>query len=115
MPVGKIFQDFFRVIADGCQLDPLLFESRECALQLDQLPFAERSPIRGTEKEKHGAVRSSQGVETLHVAKLVAKRKSRSFLTDCESNRHQLEGSDSNRVVINCPPDGHGVSQVSGD
>jgi len=59
VPVGKIFQDFFRVIADGRQLDPLLFESRDGALQLDQLPFAERSPVRGTEKEKNGAVRTS--------------------------------------------------------
>jgi len=57
--VGKIFQDFFRVIADGRQLDPLLFESRDGALQLDQLPFAERSPVRGTEKEKNGSLRTS--------------------------------------------------------
>ena len=59
VPVGKIFQDFFRVIADGRQLDPLLFESRDGALQLDQLPFAERSPVRGTEKEKNGSLRTS--------------------------------------------------------
>ena len=51
MPVSKIFQDFFRVIADGRQLDPLLFESRDCALQLDQLPFAEGSPVGRTEEE----------------------------------------------------------------
>jgi len=70
--VGKIFQDFFRVIADGRQLDPLLFESRDCALQLDQLPFAKRSPVRRTEKEKNGAVRSFQGIESLYPAKLVA-------------------------------------------
>ena len=71
VPVGKIFQDFFRVIADGRQLDPLLFESRDGALQLDQLPFAERSPVRGTEKEKNSAVRSFQGIESLHPARLV--------------------------------------------
>jgi hypothetical protein len=72
VPVSKIFQDFFRVIANGRQLDPLLFESRDCALQLDQLPFAERSPVRGTEKEKNGAVRSFQSIESLYPAKLVA-------------------------------------------
>ena len=44
--VSKILQDFFRVVANGRQPDPLLFESRDCALQLDQLPFAERSPVR---------------------------------------------------------------------
>jgi hypothetical protein len=56
VPLSKIFQDFFRVIADSGQLDPLFFESRDCALQLDQLPFAEWSPISGAEKEKNGAV-----------------------------------------------------------
>jgi hypothetical protein len=63
--VSKIFQDLIGVIADGRQLDPLLFKSRDCALQLDQLPFTEGSPVRGTEKEKNGAVRSFQGVESL--------------------------------------------------
>ena len=71
MPVSKVFQDFFRVIADGRQLDPLLFESRDGALQLDQLPFAERSPVRGAEKKKYGAVRSFQRFQSLYPAKLV--------------------------------------------
>src|SRR5271169_703065 len=82
VPVGEKLQDFFRVIADGRQLDPLLFESRNCTLQLDQLPFAEGSPVGGTEKQKHRAVRSFQGIERLHPAKLVAKRKSWSLLID---------------------------------
>jgi hypothetical protein len=71
VPIGKIFQDFFRVIADGRQLDPLLFESRDGALQLNQLPFAEWSPICGAEKEKNGAVRSFQRIESLYPTKLV--------------------------------------------
>jgi hypothetical protein len=71
VPVSKVIQDFFRVIADGRQLDPLLFESRDGALQLDQLPFAKRSPVRGAEKEQNGAVRSFQGIESLYPAKLV--------------------------------------------
>ena len=65
MPITIIFQDFFVVIADGRQLDTLFFESRECALQLDQLLFADRSPVGGTEKEKDGAVRSFQSIESL--------------------------------------------------
>jgi hypothetical protein len=59
VPVRKIFEYLFRVIADGRQLDPLRFESWDSALQLDQLPFAEGSPVSGTEKEENGAVRSS--------------------------------------------------------
>jgi hypothetical protein len=71
VPVGKVFQDFFRVIAEGRQLDPLLFESRDGALQLDQLPFAERSPVRGAEKKKYGAVCSFQHFQSLYAAELV--------------------------------------------
>jgi hypothetical protein len=36
---------FHAVVADCRQLDPLLFKSCFCVLQLDQLPFAVRSPI----------------------------------------------------------------------
>jgi hypothetical protein len=111
--VRKIFQDFFRIIADGRQLGPLLFESRDGALQLDQLPFAEGSPVGGTEKEKNGAVRSFQGIESLYPAKLVTSRKSGSPLTDRESNGHQLDGSYLNGIAIECSPDGDRVSQVS--
>jgi hypothetical protein len=51
MPVGEKLQDFFRVITDGSQFDPLFLEARGCILQLDQLPFAERSPVGGAEEE----------------------------------------------------------------
>jgi hypothetical protein len=86
VPVREIFQDFFAVIADGRQLDPLLFESRYGALQLDQLPFAERSPVRGTEKKKNGAVRSFQGIESLHSAKLVVNQENGRLLTDRQAD-----------------------------
>lgn len=62
MPVGEKFQDFFRVVADGRQLEALFFKSRDSALQLDQLPFAEGSPVGGTEEEENGAVRSFEAV-----------------------------------------------------
>ena len=112
--IGKIFQDFFRVIADGRQLDPLFFESRDGALQLDQLPFAERSPVGGTEKEKNDTVRTLQAIESLHVAKLVMSRKSGSLLADPESDRHQRDGSHANRTRIECPADGYAISQMGG-
>jgi hypothetical protein len=108
--VGEKFQDFFRVIADSSQFDPLLLESRNRTLQLDQLPFAERSPIGETEKEKNGAVRAFQAIESLYPAKLVAKRKRRSLLTDRKANRHQLDGSYPNRVAVERSPNGHRIS-----
>ena len=43
--IREEFQDFLIVVADGGELDALLLESRDCALQLNQLPFAERSPV----------------------------------------------------------------------
>jgi len=113
VPVRKIFQDFFAIVADRRELDALLFESFDGALQLDQLPFAERSPIRGTEKEKNGAVRSFQRIESLYPPKLVARRKGWSLLSRRESNRHQLNGSHLNPATIECPADGNRVSQVS--
>jgi len=50
-----MFQDFLRVITDGRKLETLLFEFRNCALQLDQLPFTEGSPVGGPEKKKNSA------------------------------------------------------------
>ncbi len=111
VPVSKISQDFFRVIADGCQLDALLFESRDCTLQLDQLPFTEGSPVRGTEKEKNSAVPAFQGFKSLYPSKLVANRKSRGFLANRESNRHSLYRSHLNRIAVERPAGGHCVSQ----
>ena len=63
MAGGEEFQDFFGVVADGGQLDSLFFESLYGALQLDQLPFAEGSPVGGTEKKKDCAVRPFQAFE----------------------------------------------------
>ena len=70
--VSKELEDTFGVVADGRQLDALLFESRKCTLQLDQLPFAERSPVGGTEEEKNRAALPLQGGECLRPAELVA-------------------------------------------
>ena len=112
--VSKIFQDVFRVVADGRQFDALPFESWKCVLQLDQLPFAERSPVRGTEKEKNGSFRSFQGVETLYPAKLIADGKGRSLLAHSKPNGHRFEGNQLDRFAIECPADGHGVPQMRG-
>lgn len=58
MAVGKVLQDCGGVIADRDQLQPLRIEPLFRILQLDQLRFAEWSPIGGTEEYKHCAVRS---------------------------------------------------------
>ncbi len=65
MPVAEKFQDVGGVVADGSKLDALLLKSRNRILQLDQLPFAKRSPIGGAEKQENGAVRSFQRFQSL--------------------------------------------------
>jgi hypothetical protein len=84
--VGKIFDDGFAVIAERRQLDALLFKSCDGSLQLDQLPFAVRSPVGGTEYQQNGSVRPFQGFESLHISKLVARGKIGRLLPDLQSN-----------------------------
>jgi hypothetical protein len=86
--IGKILQNFFRVIADGDELDALFFKPRYRGLQLDQLPFAEGSPVGGTKEKQDCAVRTLPGAESLHVAGLIVQRKGRSVLADGEADGH---------------------------
>jgi len=72
MTVGKKLEDLFRVVTDSRQFDALLLESLSGALQLDQLPFAKRSPVGGTEEEKYGATSSFQSIKALRSTELVA-------------------------------------------
>jgi hypothetical protein len=115
VPVRKELQDFFRVIADCCQFDPLLFESWNCTLQLNQLPFAEGSPVCRAEKEEDGAVRAPQGIESLCLAELVANGESGSLLPDGESDGHRLDRGQLYGIAIECSADGHSVAQVRSD
>ena len=87
--VREIFQYGFAVIADRREFDSLLLESCFGVLQLDQLPFAVGSPIRGTEKEQNRAVRSLQTFQRLFLAKLVARGKGGRLLSDGEPNRSE--------------------------
>ena len=112
--IREKFQDFLAVIADGGEFNALLFESRDCALQLNQLPFAERSPVGGTKKQQNRTVRPSQRVEGLHAAELIVRRKGGSLLTDGKSNGHGLERSDVNRILVESSASRHHLPQMSG-
>jgi hypothetical protein len=57
-PVSEVLQYFLAVIADGSYFDSLFFKSCLRTLQLDQLPFAVRSPVGRTEKQENRALRS---------------------------------------------------------
>jgi hypothetical protein len=112
--IREEFQDFLIVVADGGELDALLLESRDCALQLNQLPFAERSPVSGAKKQQNRPIRSFEGLESLYAPELVVHGKGRSLLTDGKSDRHGLERRDVNRILVESSMRRHHLSQMSG-
>ena len=74
---GEKFQDVHVVVADACKLDPLLVESRLGRLQLNELSFAVRAPVRRTVKQQNSPFRSLQRFERLRLAELVGQGKVR--------------------------------------
>lgn len=89
MAIGEVFEYGFGVVADRREANPLLLESCLGVLQLNQLPFAVGSPIRGTEEEENRAVRSPETFQGLFVAKLVASGKNRCLPPDGEPKRRE--------------------------
>src|SRR5260370_3484377 len=78
--VCKVPKDCRAVIADSSQLNSLRFEFLFRVLQLHELRFSERSPIRRTEEQKHGSVCPFQRIAGYVFAELVAGRKGRHLL-----------------------------------
>jgi len=58
--LGEVLQYGRAVVADRSQLDPMLLKSLFRVLQLDQLRFAEGSPVRRSEEKKYRSVGSAQ-------------------------------------------------------
>jgi hypothetical protein len=85
--IGKVFDDRFTVIAERGQLDALLLKSGDRGLQLNQLPFAVRSPIGGTKNQQRRSFRSPQSFKRLFMAKLVASGKVGRLLADLQPDR----------------------------
>jgi len=82
--VSKNTQDFFRVVADGREPDPLLFESRDCACAGPAaLCRTVTSPLSGRREEPF--VCSFQ-LSSVCTRQLAASRKSRSLLADRRVN-----------------------------
>jgi len=85
--VGKVLQDCRAIVTDGSQLDPLFLKSLFRILQLDELRFAERSPISGAEEKKNCPIRSPQGFVRLWAIKLITQREWGSFLSHRQADR----------------------------
>ena len=73
MSLSKISKDCLRVVADGSQSDALLAELFTCTLQLNQLLFAEGSPIGRAKEEEHQTVGSHQRRERLLFRELISR------------------------------------------
>ena len=73
MSLSKISQDCLGVVADGSKPDALLAELFLCTLQLDQLLFAEGSPIGRAEEQEHQTVGSHQRRECLLFRELISR------------------------------------------
>jgi hypothetical protein len=115
MPVGEKLQDFFGVITDGGKFDSLLYESRISILQLDQLPFAEGSPIGGAEKQEHGPIAALERVEGLHFAKLITHRESWSLLSDGQTNQHDFHRFDADCISRQRSLNRNWIAEMSSD
>jgi hypothetical protein len=87
LPIGEVLEDRLTVIADGCDLDPALFEPLLGVLQLDQLRFAEGSPISGTEEKQNRPFCPLQGLDGLVMVILVPRSKGWRLLSHLQSNR----------------------------
>jgi hypothetical protein len=86
MPVSEFLEYSFTVVTDGRQLDPLLLKPFSCCLQLDQLRFAEGSPIRRTEKQQNGSIRSLQCFVRLLLTLLIAELECGNLASDFASD-----------------------------
>ena len=87
VPIGEVLEDRLTVIADGCDLDATCFEPLFRVLQLNQLRFAEGSPVGRTEEKQNRPVRPLQCLDGLVMAKLVPRSKGWRLLSHLQSNR----------------------------
>jgi len=114
--VCEEFQDFFGVVADGGELYALLFESGIRALQLDQLPFAEGSPVGGAEEEKNRAVGAFESFEAIVHGRIRRGRKSWGLFGQ-RRGRWDMGPAEATLIVSSsrAAVDGNSVAEMAGD
>ena len=95
MTFGEVLEDSLAIVTDSGQLQSLRLEPLFCVLQLDQLRFAEGSPVGGTEEKQDRALRTFQCVIGLFVTRLIPESKRRSALPDFDADgrrSHTMDG-----------------------
>src|SRR5262249_22233078 len=75
LAVGELLEGRWWIIADADDLDACGFDRLEIALQLDQLPTAERSPVGRAEEHQRDVILLEQLVERALPAVLVLEGK----------------------------------------
>jgi hypothetical protein len=75
LAVGKTLERSNGIVTDRRDAESLFSDCIEMLLQLHELDFTERSPIRRTEKDQHGAFGSHDRFEILSPTVLVRRGK----------------------------------------
>jgi hypothetical protein len=86
VPLAKIHEDRWTIVAYCSQIEPLLHEPFLGVLQLHELRFAEGSPIGGTKEKENCPFWTLQCLVGLFVAELIRKGECRRLLADLEPN-----------------------------
>ena len=102
------------IVADGRQPQAAFREIASTLLQLDQLAFAERSPVGGPVEDKHRPLRSAYGFERPRLAVLVGQAEIRDFCARSETLPKRGETKNKERVDEIPARCYHGSSDKSG-
>src|ERR1700757_2497592 len=86
VPLAKIHEDRWTIVAYCSQIEPLLLEPFFGVLQLHELRFAEGSPIGGTKEKENCSFWTLQCLIGLFVPKLIRQGECRRFLADLKPN-----------------------------
>ncbi len=87
MPLGKVGENLGRIVTDGGKPPALVPKLLPVFLQLDELHFAIRSPIRRPEEDNHGSLWSPNGVEILKLPILIHSIEIGNLLSDFGTRR----------------------------
>ena len=77
LPAREVLERADRIVADRQNAESLLSDRFQMLLQLHELDFAERSPVRRTEKDQHGSLRAHDRLESPASGRSGPSRKTR--------------------------------------
>ena len=75
-----MFEHRYGIVANGCYRKPTLAKLRTTLLQLDELAFAVRSPVRGPIENQHQSLRAFERTESLGCSILIREAERRECL-----------------------------------